>query len=193
MVVRVSASAMTDQGRPSYMIAHVEDVTGRRLAEQKLARRALYDPVTGLPNRHLCLDHLRLALDRLQRDAGMVAVLYLDLDRFKDTNDTRGHQAGDLVLEQVGRRLTEIVRAPDTAARFGGDEFVVVAQVANRSAAVGIADRLQRALQANEITIEGTSIRASASIGIAVTDTPMPPDELLRRADSAMYGSRSRR
>src|SRR5690606_6600544 len=91
-----------------------------------LQRMALYDQLTGLPNRELFHDRMQLALARARREQGQLALLYLDLDRFKYVNDTCGHAAGDLLLEMVARRIEQCVRTSDTVARFGGDEFVVL-------------------------------------------------------------------
>ena len=130
-----------------YIFAYLEDVTARRQAEAELAFRALHDPLTGLPNRHLFFDHLRLALDQLRRQPGALAVCYLDLDRFKEVNDGFGHEAGDRVLTEVGRRLARTVRTVDTVSRLAGDEFAVVCpSVDSDHDAAGIAERILAAL-----------------------------------------------
>jgi PAS domain S-box-containing protein len=134
--VRYSQSVVWHDSRPSYAVALMQDVTATKHAERELIRRALYDPLTGLANRDLLADHLRLALQQLQRAPGTVAVLYLDVDRFKDVNDAVGHHAGDQLLRAVGDRIAASVRGPDTAARLGGDEFVVLCP--------GITDELLR-------------------------------------------------
>src|SRR3954452_16643073 len=123
-------------------IGHVQDVTARREAAADLAHRALHDGLTGLPNRHLLMDRMRQSLDELNRRGGAVAVLYLDLDRFKEVNDSLGHEAGDRLLIEAARRLAPTVRAPDTAARLGGDEFVLVGHVTEAGAAEHIAGRV---------------------------------------------------
>ena len=107
-------------------VGQVEDVTWRRRREAELSRRALHDPLTGLPNRQMFMDRLRLALDDLNRRSAQVAALYVDLDRFKPINDTLGHDVGDRILTEIASRLRRAVRTQDTPARLGGDEFGVV-------------------------------------------------------------------
>ncbi|HET9658432.1 MAG TPA: EAL domain-containing protein [Kineosporiaceae bacterium] len=184
----VTAATIRRDGHPWYAIEHIEDITDRKRAEQELVHRALYDPLTGLGNRHLLMDRLSVALKELSRGNGVVAVLYLDLDRFKEINDTLGHDAGDETIRQVGARLTATVRAPDTAARIGGDEFVVVsAHLTDEADATPIAERLQTAL-AEPVVLDGQQIRTRASIGVVTTrSSTTDPAELLHRADLAMY------
>jgi diguanylate cyclase (GGDEF)-like protein len=163
------------------------DATDRHAGEQELARRALYDPLTGLPNRHLLADHLHLALNAVTRDGGTLAVLYLDLDRFKDVNDSLGHEAGDVVLTTVARRLDRALRAPDTAARLAGDEFVVLARVHDAVAAANLAERIHQSLSA-PMDVAGRSLVIRPSIGVTTTSrADTSPEELLRQADLAMY------
>lgn len=193
LLTRVTASAVQRDGRPWYAVAHVEDVSDRRDAEEQLIRRALYDPLTGLANRHLLMDHLRLALKQLSRGGGAVGVLYLDLDRFKNINDSLGHEAGDEVLRQVGTRLASAVRAPDTAARLGGDEFVVVGtNLTDEHDALRIAERIVAAL-VEPIEVSGEKVVTGASIGVVTTRSPKAdPADLLRHADTAMYQAKHR-
>jgi diguanylate cyclase (GGDEF)-like protein/PAS domain S-box-containing protein len=186
--VRVHASPVQrEAGRPSYAITHVEDITDAKQAQEQLTRRALHDPLTGLANRDGLVARLQHCLDELGRAAAAVAVLYLDLDGFKTVNDSVGHAAGDRLLTEVGHRLHQVVRRHDTAARIGGDEFVVVARLDSDHDVLRILDRVRSALAA-PVTINGDSFHASASIGVAVAHTPdADPADLLRAADTAMY------
>jgi diguanylate cyclase (GGDEF)-like protein len=171
----------------------------RRLDDQlaghvhELHHRALHDPLTGLANRDLLLDRLALALQRAERHHTHIAVLFLDLDNFKLINDSLGHAAGDRLLVEVGHRLTAQLRGTDTAARFGGDEFVLVCEDLNDAQeSVQIADRITAALRP-PFTIEGRNIAVTASIGIAVpASTAHAPDQLLQDADQAMYRAKAR-
>ena len=186
--VRFSQSIVCHDGRPVYAVALLEDVSARKHAEAELHRRALYDPLTGLPNRDLFADHLDLALQQLKRTPGTLALLYIDLDHFKEVNDTLGHEAGDKVLREIGWRLAGEVRGPDTAARLGGDEFVILCPaIADDADATRIAARLDGALT-TPIQLAGREVDVSASIGISTTrNGTIDPEDFLRQADLAMY------
>ena len=157
----------------------------RRQADDH-ARQALHDVLTGLPNRLLLGDRAGHALQVAQRSGTSVAMLLLDLDRFKEVNDTLGHVAGDQLLVQVGHRLAETCRAVDTVARLGGDEFAILLEDATRESAVAMAERLTVALQ-ETFRIEGVNLDLEASIGIAVSSPGDDVVGLLQRADVAMY------
>ena len=193
--VQVDASAVHDEaGRPLYSITHVEDISAAREAQEQLTYRAQHDELTGLANRHLLMARLRDALGALDRAQGTcVAVFYFDLDGFKGVNDTAGHDGGDRLLSEVGRRIDRVVRRPDTAARIGGDEFVVVAAgIIDRSDIAAIAHRIERAL-APRVEIEGHSFQVAASIGVAVCDDPAADAaDLIHAADLAMYRAKQR-
>ena len=158
----------------------------RHEADQR--RAALHDPLTGLPNRALILDHLRLALDRSPRHPSSVAVLFVDLDHFKAVNDTMGHQAGDAVLVATGERLRAALRPPDTVGRLGGDEFVAVCEdIGGEAGALAVAARLAASLEA-PVTVAGRNVRIRASIGVAVSGgATTEPAALLTEADGAMF------
>jgi len=192
--VTVSASLICDDdGRPMYLIAQIQDITERKRAEDLLEHQALHDPLTGLPNRTLLLDRLRHAIGRAKRTNAAAAVLFLDLDRFKLVNDSLGHDAGDQLLVAVARRIQSVLRPQDTAARFGGDEFVIVCEdVLAPEDAEHIADRVAEALRTPFALPDGETF-LTASIGIAISrsdgDTP---ESLMRDADAAMYRAKER-
>jgi diguanylate cyclase (GGDEF)-like protein len=164
------------------------DVTSRQEAEAELARRALYDPLTGLANRQLLRDRVQVALGRLERHDRSLALCYLDLDHFKDVNDSLGHEVGDAVLIEVARRLSEHVRAIDTVSRLAGDEFVVVCPDLEGEADLErIAGRLLEVL-ARPVEVGGRRVDVGASAGVTITRSPSTDvDALLRQADAAMY------
>ncbi len=192
--VTVSASLICDdENRPLYLIAQVQDITERKRAEALLEHQALHDPLTGLPNRTLLLDRLRHAIGRAKRTNAAAAVLFLDLDRFKLVNDSLGHDAGDQLLVAVARRIESVLRPQDTAARFGGDEFVIVCEdVTAPEDAAHIADRVAEALTTPFALPDGETF-LTASIGIAISRNEADtPESLLRDADAAMYRAKER-
>jgi diguanylate cyclase (GGDEF)-like protein/PAS domain S-box-containing protein len=169
----------------------MRDVSERKRLEAALVEQAMHDHLTGLPNRALFLDRLNHASARAERREGLIAVLFLDLDRFKMINDTLGHATGDGVLKEAGRRLTSSLRPSDTVARFGGDEFVVLCEdISGEAEASAIAGRLEESLRAPFLAGEA-EIFVSASLGIAVGPGAEGPT-LLRNADTAMYGAKER-
>jgi diguanylate cyclase (GGDEF)-like protein len=164
------------------------DLTQRKATERAIAHLALHDPVTGLANRRLLFDRLQHALTRANRQAGRVAVLYCDVDHFKRINDTFGHRAGDLVLQDVARRLESVLREDDTLARVGGDEFVVVfEELSDATEATRIAERARLAMSI-PVVVDGQELEITGSIGVALSGRAGEDvDSLLRRADDAMY------
>jgi diguanylate cyclase (GGDEF)-like protein/PAS domain S-box-containing protein len=164
------------------------DISERKDMQRALEHQALHDALTGLPNRVLVDDRLRHAL--ASRSRSPVAVLFLDLDNFKNINDATGHHNGDAVLIEVARRLERTVRPDDTVARFGGDEFVIVCEQTDEVAAHLVADRILAEL-AHPIEVAERVMYISASIGISVSP-PMDGTELLRFADAAMYDAKAR-
>jgi diguanylate cyclase (GGDEF)-like protein len=166
----------------------------RKDIEKKLEDAAHYDSLTGLPNRALFNDRLEQAAARIRRKGGALSLLFLDLDRFKEVNDTLGHAAGDELLAQLGRRLDTVLRKSDTVARMGGDEFTVIIEAPLGDDAVFlIADKLL-VLFDRPFCVAGQDVFVGASIGIAIAIAPkddIDPDALLSRADTAMYRAKA--
>ncbi len=184
---------LDDDGRLVAAVTASRDVTERKGFEERLRRGALYDDLTGLPNRALLLDRLDHAIERHRRDPALrYAVLFLDLDRFKLVNDSLGHAVGDALLQAIAGRLRDVVRSGDTVARLGGDEFCVllgdldVEEEAERTAA-----RLQAAV-ARSFVVAGRELFASASVGVAHARPAYATSaDVLRDADIAMYRSKT--
>jgi len=172
-------------------VANVRDITERKLAEDLLAHQALHDPLTGLPNRTLILDRAEQMIARARREQEPVAALFIDLDNFKDVNDTFGHKTGDAILREVANRLSSILRASDTVGRLGGDEFVVLIEGSSASLPEAMAERLQSVLR-ETIPIPGFdgTVTLSASVGIATGDRESAQN-LLRDADVALYQAKA--
>jgi diguanylate cyclase (GGDEF)-like protein len=160
----------------------------RKRGELQLAHQAMHDSLTGVPNRRLFLDRLAQALARTDREQGSVAVLFLDLDRFKPINDSLGHEAGDQVLAGVAGRLLEILRPSDSVARLGGDEFMMLCEhIDSEHQAVAIAQRALETISA-PLPVAGRELSVTASIGIALGRTGQSTASgLIRDADMAMY------
>ncbi len=165
----------------------------RKQAEQELAHQALHDPLTGLPNRTLLLDRLEVALAHSRRHGTSVAVLFLDIDNFKLINDGLGHRAGDELLCSVADRIRHVLGPADSVARFGGDEFVVIAdQIERAQDAIALAQRINSVF-GNSFLLEGGEQVVSTSIGIALTSgSAQQAEDLLRDADAAMYRAKAR-
>ncbi len=183
-----SASAVRPCGdEPPYLILCLEDITARRAAEQLLTHQALHDSLTGLPNRALATDRLTQALERTARSSELVGVLYLDLDGFKEVNDSAGHARGDQVLQEVGERLRHAVRPTDTVARLGGDEFVVICpQMPTVTALRLVAERVLAAVD-RPFAFERDAHQMTVSIGMVTARAAEGPEQVLSRADDAMY------
>jgi diguanylate cyclase (GGDEF)-like protein/PAS domain S-box-containing protein len=164
--------------------ASAKDVTDRVWME----RQALHDPLTSLPNRLLLMDRARQALARLHRSEGVVAMLFIDLDKFKAVNDNLGHDVGDRLLLSVSERLADLMRDSDTVARLGGDEFVILAEeIESDGEALALAERVLDALE-RPFAVGSAEVAILASVGISVADHPdTDPETMLREADVAMY------
>ncbi len=175
---------------PPFLVVQAVDVTDRRAVEADLVHRAFHDPLTGLPNRDLLLDRLAHALAR--RDRRAVGVLFLDLNRFKDVNDTFGHEAGDHLLAAMAERIRRVLRPADTVARFGGDEFVILLEeLRGPTEAVDVANRIVDAVE-EPYRIGDADITLTAAIGVAFSTHSGPDAQtLLRDADTAMYRAKA--
>lgn len=176
-------------GAVSHYIALFADITELRLRQDEIERQAHVDPLTQLPNRRLLADRMQQALARARRNGRQLAVCTMDLDGFKQVNDERGHDAGDLVLVTVAERLQSLVRANDTVARLGGDEFLLLlADLDNAGLAEEIVGRALQAVREPILLANGLSARLSASIGIALYPTDAGcAEDLMRLSDHAMY------
>lgn len=174
----------------SSVVVQVEDVTEVRRAKDLLERRALYDHLTGLANRTLLLDRLKVALDVHEHRNTTVGVIYLDMDHFKIVNDSFGHEAGDSMLLELANRIQASVRSGDTVARLGGDEFVVVLEnVANQAAAEGLLAAISEGVQV-PIQVEGHEVMPTVSAGLAMAEPGIDAERLIRNADIAAYNAK---
>ena len=177
-----------DDGVPRYFVSQFQDIAARKEMESTLEHRSMHDALTGLPNRTLLVDRLTSAAAKSRTGSQTFAVLFVDVDGFKAVNDDLGHAAGDEVLVEVGVRLSAAVRASDTVARFGGDEFVVLAELGHPDDAAALVERITEAMS-EPVSIHG-AVRVSigASVGTAVArGTGTDPEALLLEADAAMY------
>jgi diguanylate cyclase (GGDEF)-like protein/PAS domain S-box-containing protein len=188
--VQLSSIAVRNaaEGRCIGVVTACEDITSRKDSEKKIEHLAYYDTVTGLPNRVLLMDRLHQALALAHREGREVALLSLDLDNFKDVNDTQGHDIGDKFLREVAKRLTSCLRESNTLARVGGDEFVMVLNlVRDEDGAAATAQQILSLFLA-PFLIDGQQFYSSASIGIALyPDDGVDAESLLQCADAAMY------
>ena len=172
------------------MVVLVEDITERRIAEAKISHLARFDALTGLPNRNILRDRMERALSEWRPD-NMCAIHFIDLDQFKQVNDTLGHTRGDMLLEAVAERLRGTVRDVDVIARFGGDEFVILqAPIKSLDQAESLATRALDAV-GGIYDLDGHKVVVTASIGIAVAKNRLDPDQFLRNADMALYWAKA--
>ena len=176
------------RGAPEGAVIVLRDISAARLAEARLRQMAQHDPLTGLANRYVFHDRLAHAIESARRANRRVAVLVIDLDRFKQVNDAHGHAAGDLLLREVAARLREHLRKSDTVSRMGGDEFALVLPEIEGPAALDAATARVRQACSGSVRFGAEELPIMASIGAAVfPDDADNPDALLRRADLAMY------
>lgn len=185
----LNITAIKDSGgRTTHYLGMFRDITDIKASEERIKRQAYHDPLTGLPNRLLLTDRLRMALARAQRSGSQVAVFFTDLDGFKQVNDTLGHATGDLLLIEVARRLMETLREEDTVSRQGGDEFVVVLPDVSQAGYAEVAARRVLSTVRESYRLEGAELSVTTSLGIAMYPSDGADAELLlRRADEAMY------
>ncbi|CUW41032.1 putative diguanylate cyclase [Magnetospirillum sp. XM-1] len=175
-------------GKGRLFTSILRDISERKENEERIKRLAHHDTLTGLPNRNLLNDRISHALARVRRHGGRMAVLYVDLDKFKPINDTLGHEAGDAVLREVARRLNNCVRSSDTVSRVGGDEFVVVVEEIGRPGEAAMVARKIIETLGSPIFYNEHACQVGASIGIAVfPDDGNTMDEVSKAADVAMY------
>jgi diguanylate cyclase (GGDEF)-like protein/PAS domain S-box-containing protein len=189
----LAAHRESADGPPIGVVTSTREVTELKRAQDELSHQAVHDPVTGLANRVLLMDRLTQALARMQRRPSQMVLLVVDLDQFKQVNDTFGHSAGDKLLVEVGRRLTAFSRHNDTVARFGGDEFVLIYDdVPTDDDVHQVVGRVMRSLS-EPMLDNGRELFVTASVGVVVTNDPLSvPENLIRDADAAMYQAKSR-
>ncbi len=174
-------------GRVTHYVGIATDITASKVAEERIEHLAFFDTLTDLPNRALLAQRAELALALAGRHRSALAVLFLDLDRFKDVNDALGHAEGDALLLQVAGRLKTLTRTEDTVCRLGGDEFVLLLPEANQEGALRVADKVLAAFHAPFVVV-GHSLQVTVSIGIALyPHDGVTTSELLRNADTALY------
>ncbi|MFL5540621.1 MAG: putative bifunctional diguanylate cyclase/phosphodiesterase, partial [Longimicrobiaceae bacterium] len=185
-------------GQPRFVHSMIENITERKLSEQALVRQselnqhqALHDALTGLANRTLFNERIEQAILEAEREGSQVAVLVMDLDNFKEVNDSLGHHAGDVLLAELGSRVRGAVRAVDTVARLGGDEFgILLRKAGGREEAIPAIERICESVE-RPVTVQGLPLSVEASIGIALyPDDGRDVDALLQRADVAMYAAK---
>ena len=186
----VCLTALTLSGRRT-LLATVRDITDRKVAEERVQYLAYYDALTGLPNRTLLQDRLAKALAGACRQKDKVALLFLDLDGFKNINDSVGHSVGDVLLQEVAERLKTWGRERDTVARLGGDEFLIMLTNVKNVADIAVAaERLMKAMTA-EFVVQGHSFSVSCSIGVSIfPEHGTDCETLIKNADAAMYGAK---
>ncbi|BBO83139.1 hypothetical protein DSCO28_37050 [Desulfosarcina ovata subsp. sediminis] len=176
------------KGMPRIILLAIEDITVRKEMEQEIKRLAYHDPLTNLPNRMLLTDRLNMAKILSDRNQKKVALMMLDIDKFKEINDTLGHHIGDLLLQVVAEKLTGILRKEDTVARFGGDEFVLVLpDQKDVQTALKVARKIINAFR-KAVVLEGHALTITSSIGISIyPDHGEDVDTIMKNADCAMY------
>ncbi|WP_328869167.1 aminotransferase class I/II-fold pyridoxal phosphate-dependent enzyme [Streptomyces sp. NBC_00287] len=189
--VEVRCTNFREEPTVGGLVVTLRDVTEQRRLQQELTQRAFHDPLTGLPNRTLLLERIERALLRGRRESALTCLLFIDLDDFKQVNDTLGHSTGDQLLVAVGTRLSRTLRRSDTAARLGGDEFAVLMEDAHEPLdAELLAAQVIQALS-RPFPLAGESVTVSASVGVATARDSTDAEELLRHADLALYSAKA--
>lgn len=174
------------------IVLTLRDVTEQKNLERELFHQAFHDPLTDLPNRSLFMDRLLHGIDRANRTAEPLAVVFIDVDDFKIVNDSLGHAVGDVLLQSLAQRFTSVTRPGDTVSRFAGDEFTVLLEHADLADASSFAERLQEVMR-QPIRVAGRDLTVTISVGFAVKSDPeLTADDLLRQADVAMYVAKTR-
>jgi len=186
-IVLVNSKTISVKGK-DFNLSVYHDITDRKLAEEKIEHLAYYDSLTNLPNRFMFIESLEHELNRAKRNKDKVAVLFIDLDRFKNVNDTLGHDVGDVLLKEVSRRLEDCIRKHDIVARLGGDEFtIVLTQVKSSNNVTVVSERILKAIRPT-FDISGHNIYITPSIGISLyPDNGTDVKNLVKNADTAMY------
>jgi diguanylate cyclase (GGDEF)-like protein/PAS domain S-box-containing protein len=193
--MEVIGNPLFDQnGKYTGAILTMREVTERKLAEEQIRYQAYYDQLTGLPNRNLFYDRFLIALAQAKRNEQMLAVMFLDLDGFKLVNDTYGHDVGDFLLQAAASRLRGCVRAGDTVARVGGDEFTIILEGIQQAAdASTVAKKIITTLEEPFLLLSGNELRVTTSIGISIyPHSGEEMESLVKNADSAMYKAKQR-
>ncbi len=187
------SAVKNDKGRITHYVSVFFDITERKKHEENVRHQAYHDALTGLPNRRLFHDRLTMALLQARREREMLAVMFLDLDHFKEINDTFGHDGGDLLLQEVATRLQKCIRQGDTLSRFGGDEFVLLLpKIKSTRNAVLFAEKVVKALKM-PLAMAGRQIGVTASIGISLFPKDGDdPGALVKKADQAMYSAKQK-
>jgi diguanylate cyclase (GGDEF)-like protein len=161
---------------------------------EELRFRATHDALTGIANRGVILEELNREHSRRSREGGSFGIIMVDLDHFKQVNDTCGHQGGDAVLKEASRRMTECVRAYDTVGRYGGEEFLIVVPASDEIGTLGLAERIRSEMEAQPVVLDTGGIQITASLGVAICSDEHPQDlqVLLKLADEALYRAKGR-
>ena len=188
--VELSITAINTAGKYEFN-GFIRDITGRKASEELIWNQANYDALTGLPNRRMFHDRLEQEIKKSHRAGLKMALMFIDLDKFKEVNDTLGHRMGDLLLQEAARRISDCVRETDTVARLGGDEFIIILSELDDAGNVGrVAESVRQSL-ANPFRLEEEITYISASIGITLyPDDATEMEDLLRNADQAMYAAK---
>jgi diguanylate cyclase (GGDEF)-like protein len=181
-------AARDEEGKPLLVSGTHLDITASKEAEEKIRHLANHDELTGLPSLRLAKDRLTMAIGYARRHEDIAAIMFVDLDGFKEVNDSFGHDAGDDMLRYVARQLEGCVREVDTVARIGGDEFIIIAGGLSSRADASVIARAVVALVSQPTTLRGNDVHVSASVGIALYPADeQDPDRLIKLADEAMY------